>query len=589
MGGQTLYDLKISVYTKDNELIAEKTQKIGLRTIELKTDEDEIGKDFCFYINGKRIFARGANWIPADSFINNVSDEKLYDLLYKAKACNMNMIRVWGGGYYESDRFYDICDRLGLLVWQDCNFACSPYPFNDEEFVQEVLAEIDDNVLRLKNRACLCLWAGNNEIESMSMAWLHRQDVIKLCGEFFYNTLKERINSIDGVTAYWACTPSSGTYMKKINSPDYGDTHLWHVWHGLRKLEHYRKMNTRFCSEFGIESLPSLNAIEKFSDGHEYNGVNAPLAKAHQKCIGGNNKIKYYMLSKFWTPENFMDTVYLSQLTQAICVKNATEGWRVKKGRCNGALYWQYNDCWGVNSWSGMDYYGNMKALQYIARRFNQNTALSIQLNDKTADIFFVNDYITSYKTKIVCGIRAYSGEILHSVTNTLVIGDDSVGKVASFYIKTLLKKRKPKDCYIFAVAYDMHGNIVSEETLPLTNENKAKLPKANLSYSLELKGDVAELTVSSDKYARFVEIRLKGYPTMLSDNYFDMLPEQCKVITFNIPSGENEESLKKLISVRSLCDVPRKYSAARDSLTKTAIFLNPVNLANYIARTFDK
>ncbi|MDE7337194.1 MAG: hypothetical protein K2N32_03680, partial [Clostridia bacterium] len=203
--------------------------------------------------------------------------------------------------------------------------------------------------------------------------------------------------------------------------------------------------------------------------------------------------------------------------------------------------------------------------------------------------IFFVNDYITSYKTKIVCGIRAYSGEILHSITNTLVIGDDSVGKVASFDIKTLLKKRKPKDCYIFAVAYDMHGNIVSEETLPLTNENKAKLPKANLSYSLELKGDVAELTVSSDKYARFVEIRLKGYPTMLSDNYFDMLPEQCKVITFNIPSGENEESLKKLISVRSLCDVPRKYSAARDSLTKTAIFLNPVNLANYIARTFDK
>ncbi|MDE7337398.1 MAG: glycoside hydrolase family 2 protein, partial [Clostridia bacterium] len=394
MGGQTLYDLKISVYTKDNELIEEKTQKIGLRTIELKTDEDEIGKDFCFYINGKRIFARGANWIPADSFINNVSDEKLYDLLYKAKACNMNMIRVWGGGYYESDRFYDICDRLGLLVWQDCNFACSPYPFNDEEFVQEVLAEIDDNVLRLKNRACLCLWAGNNEIESMSMAWLHRQDVIKFCGEFFYNTLKERVNSLDGVTAYWACTPSSGTYMKKINSPDYGDTHLWHVWHGLRKLEHYRKMNTRFCSEFGIESLPSLNAIEKFSDGHEYNGVNAPLAKAHQKCIGGNNKIKYYMLSKFWTPENFMDTVYLSQLTQAICVKNATEGWRVKKGRCNGALYWQYNDCWGVNSWSGMDYYGNMKALQYIARRFNQNTALSIQLNDKTADIFFVNDYI---------------------------------------------------------------------------------------------------------------------------------------------------------------------------------------------------
>ena len=588
MGEQTLYDLKIEVYVGE-KLVCEKTQKIGLRTIVLNTDEDEIGKNFCFYINGRRIFARGANWIPADSFINNVSDEKLYDLLYKAKACNMNMIRVWGGGYYESNRFYDLCDKLGLLVWQDCNFACSPYPFNDEEFVEEVLAEVSDNVLRIKNHACLCLWAGNNEIESMSMAWLNRRKVIEFCGEFFYNTLRNHVNSLDGNTAYWACTPSSGTYMKKINSPDFGDTHLWHVWHGLRKLEHYRKMNTRFCSEFGIESLPSLNAIDIFSDGHAYESVNSPLAKAHQKCIGGNGKIKYYMLSKFWTPKNFSDTVYLSQLTQAICIKNATEGWRVKKGRCNGALYWQYNDCWGVNSWSGMDYYGNMKALQYTARRFNQNTALSIQLNGKVADIFFVNDYITSYKTKIVCGIKTYSGETVYTVTNTLSISDDAVGKIVSLDIKSLLKKHKTKDCYIFAIAYDMNANIISEETLPLTNENKAKLPKANLTYAIEQIDNTAKLTISSDAYARFVEIRLKGYSTMLSDNYFDMMPNQSKTISFEIPQGETIENIKQLVSVRSLVDIPRKYTSARDGLTKLLIFLNPVNLANYIARTFDK
>ncbi|MDE6614489.1 MAG: hypothetical protein K2K24_03165, partial [Clostridia bacterium] len=226
MGEQTLYDLKIEVYC-ENKLICEKSQKIGLREIILDNKDDEIGKNFCFYINGKRIFARGANWIPADSFINAVSDERLYDLLYKAKACNMNMIRVWGGGYYESDRFYDLCDKLGILVWQDCNFACSPYPFNDKEFVEECLAEVTDNVLRLKNHACLCLWAGNNEIESMSMAWLTRRDVINYCGEFFYETLRNHVTSLDENTAYWACTPSSGTYMKKINSPDFGDTHLW--------------------------------------------------------------------------------------------------------------------------------------------------------------------------------------------------------------------------------------------------------------------------------------------------------------------------------------------------------------------------
>lgn len=588
LGGQTLYDLKTEVI-KDGAAVAEKTQKIGLRKIELNTDNDAIGKNFCFYLNGRRIFARGANWIPADSFINNVSDEKLYDLLYKAKACNMNMIRVWGGGYYESDRFYDICDRLGILVWQDCNFACSPYPFTDKEFLEEVLAELSDNVPRIKNHACLCLWAGNNEIESMSMAWLNRREVIKYTGEFFYDILPKHLKTLDDVTPYWACTPSSGEYMKKINSCEFGDTHLWHVWHGLRKLEHYRKMPTRFCSEFGIESLPSLNAIDIFSDGHKYDSVHAPLAKAHQKCIGGNGKIKYYMLSKFWTPKHFEDTVYLSQLTQAICIKNATEGWRVQKGRCNGALYWQYNDCWGVNSWSGMDYYGNMKALQYTARRFNQNTALSIQLGKEDIDIYFVNDYLTAYKTKIKYGIKTYSGEDLYSMVNTLVISDDAVGKIATLNIKNILKKVKPANCYVYAIAYDMHDNIISEETLPLTNENKAKLPKASLSHKITVSGDVANLEITSDAYARFVEIRLKGYSTMLSDNYFDLMPNQTKTVTFKLPDGETQESVQKLISARSLTDVPRKYTAARDKLTKLSIFLNPVNIANYIARTFDK
>ncbi len=590
MGEQPLYELKISAYSQQEKQVAQKTIKIGLRELVLDNNPDDIGRNFCFYINGRRIFARGANWIPADSFINNVSDEKLWDLLYKAKACNMNMIRVWGGGYYESNRFYDMCDRLGILVWQDCNFACSPYPFHEKEFVDECLSELTDNVLRIKNHACLCLWAGNNEIESMSMAWLNRKDVIKDCGEFFYKTLPEHMATLDDNTPYWACTPSSGEYMKKINSADYGDTHLWHVWHGLRKLEYYRDVNTRFCSEFGIESLPSLNAIDLFRDGHEYTGTNSPLAKAHQKCIGGNGKIKYYMLSKFWTPKHFEDTVYLSQLTQALCVKNATEGWRVKKNRCNGALYWQYNDCWGVNSWSGMDYYGNMKALQYMARRFNQNIALSLQIKDKNSVIYIINDEAQSRKIKIKYGICRYDGEIVYTMTNTLLVEGDNVGKAAEFDLKTILKKKnKLNSCYLFAVAYSEDGNILSMETLPLTNENKAKLPKANIDYNIKTRDSQVEIELSADSYARYVEIRLKGHNTMLSDNYFDMLAHQKKIVTFELPDGEDSQSILNKIEVRSLCDVQKKYTFARDRLTKLSIFLNPVNLANYVARTFDK
>ncbi len=587
MGEQPLYDLNVNVY-QGGKLVANKSQKIGLRTITLDKELDEIGRNFCFYINGKKIFARGANWIPADSFINNVSDEKLYDLLYKAKACNMNMIRVWGGGYYESDRFYNLCDRLGILVWQDFNFACSPYPFNDKEFLDEVLAEVEDNVLRLKNHACLCLWAGNNEIESMSMAWLNKRQVIKDCGEFFYKTLPQYLAPLDDNTPYWACTPSSGEYMKNINSADKGDTHLWHVWHGLRKLEYYKSMPTRFCSEFGIESLPSLNAIEEFADGHEYTSVHCALAKAHQKCIGGNGKIKYYMLSKFWTPKRFEDTVYLSQLTQAICIKNATEGWRINP-RCHGALYWQYNDCWGVNSWSGMDYYGNMKALQYCARRFNQNTLIVFQRQDTVMNVLFVNDCNTRIKTKIKCGVLTYEGETLSSLVNTVELEENTVGQVAKLDLPSILKKRKDRTCYIYAVSYDEDGNIVCQETLPLTNENTVKLPKAQLTYDLALADNIVKMDIKSTDYARFVEIRLKGYSTMLSDNYFDMLPKQIKSVTFELPKDETMESIKEKISIRSLCDIERKHSALRDKMDKGAIFWNPINLANYIARTFDK
>ena len=587
MGAQTLYDLKIEIFDGER-VICEKTQKIGLRTITLDNNIDEIGRNFCFYVNGKEIFARGANWIPADSFINNISDEKLYDLLFKAKACNMNMIRVWGGGYYESDRFYNLCDELGLLVWQDFNFACSPYPFNDDEFLQELAAEVEDNVLRIKNHACLCLWAGNNEIESMSMAWLNRRSVIKDCGEFFYQTLPALLKPLDDVTPYWACTPSSGEYMKNINSCDKGDTHLWHVWHGLRKLEYYKSMPTRFCSEFGIESLPSLNAIELFCDSHEYKSTHSPIAKAHQKCIGGNGKIKYYMLSKFWTPKKFEDTVYLSQLTQALCIKNATEGWRINP-RCHGALYWQYNDCWGVNSWSGMDYYGNMKALQYSAKRFNDNTVLVFNSEKDVMKLMFVNDWQVKFKTKIKCGVITYGGEELHHVINTVEIPANHVGQVAILDIKNILQKKKEKTCYVYAIAYDMEGKIICQETLPLTNENKVKLPKTKLKYDLTLSGGRARMDIHADGYARFVEIRLKGYNTMLSDNYFDLLPHQKKSIYFNLPSGETLESIKEKITLRSLCDIERKHSALRDKLDKGAIFWNPVNLANYIARTFDK
>ena len=294
------------------------------------------------------------------------------------------------------------------------------------------------------------------------------------------------------------------------------------------------------------------------------------------------------MLSKFWNPKHFLDTVYLSQLTQAICIKNATEGWRINP-RSHGALYWQYNDCWGVNSWSGMDYYGNMKALQYCAKRFNQNIILVLQRKDKAMEILCVNDENAPIKIKLKYGVMTYDGEALEDVVNNLEVKENKVSQVAKLNLKTAMKRHSAKRCFVYAIAYDENDNIICQETLPLTNENKAKLPKTQLTYDISLDGNTVKIDINSTKYARFVEIRLKGYSTMLSDNYFDMLPNQTKCVSFELPNGETLESIKEKISMRCLCDIERKHSALRDKIDKSIIFWNPTNLANYIARTFDK
>ncbi|MCL2630788.1 MAG: hypothetical protein FWD49_04620 [Firmicutes bacterium] len=579
-GEQPLYKAEINLLS-GGKVLDGKTMNIGLREIKLNTDKDKFGRNFCFFVNGVRIFARGANWIATDSFISDTSGEKLKDLLEKAHGANMNMLRVWGGAYYESNEFYDLCDTLGLLVWQDFNFACKPYPFHNEELIKEIYSEVECNVKRLRHRASLALWAGNNEIESMSLAWQFKRKLIKDTGGFFYKTLPAWLREFDAVTPYWATSPSSGEYMKKINSDGFGDTHLWHVWHGLRPLEYYQKRKTRFCSEFGVESFPSLNALEIFANGNIPNSINHPVMKAHQKCAGGNSKMLFYILSKFKNPKNFLDLIYLSWLTQAKCVQSATEGWRIQKDRCNGSLYWQYNDCWGVCSWAGMDYYGNPKALHYSAKHFNAPLTAIIQIKNSQVNFYAVNDS-NGGSTEITAdyGIKTYSGKTLFK--NSLTVG---IKDCDSIFIDSLPKMRK-KESYAFIRIYK-GGEMISERYQPLTAENKAKLLNPNLNFTFNCDKNSFKAVIKSSGYASNIEIRIKGENAMLSDNYFNMEAGE-KVITATLSKNYTNEELKNLISVRSLYDIEKKNGRLKDKLIKSAIFFAPVNFINYVIRFFD-
>ncbi|PKN89798.1 MAG: hypothetical protein CVU45_05815, partial [Chloroflexi bacterium HGW-Chloroflexi-7] len=327
LGEQPLYDLAIDlVEVKNNKTPLDSWKRhIGLRTIRLDNGPDQWGRNFRFLVNEVPIFAKGANYIPNDVFLPRVSPETYEFIVKSAADANMNMLRVWGGGYYESDTFYELCDEYGILVWQDFAFACAEYPLGDSTFLENVKLEVIDNVRRLRHHASLALWCGNNEIKMMSMSF--KKPRRKSHDAFFFYQLKEWVSAEDSQTPYWSSSPSSSAPEIAANSLKDGDTHLWHVWHGLQPLESFRNYPTRFCSEFGVESLPNMLTIRSFTNA-EKPTLFDPVMQLHQKSIGGNEKMLFYVLSKYRNPSTLESFIYLSQLIQSETVRMATEFWR---------------------------------------------------------------------------------------------------------------------------------------------------------------------------------------------------------------------------------------------------------------------
>lgn len=573
---QPLYQLTIALISGGTEADSRQIN-IGLRTITLNTAADQYGNNFQFVVNGVPIFCRGANWIPADSFVNRLTIDRIDSLVRSMRDANMNMVRVWGGGYYESDDFYDACDRYGLLVWQDFAFACMPYDFTNQTFLNNIKYEVKDNVLRLRDRASLALWSGNNEIELLSKIWIYRRDFIRSAGEFFYNILPQWVDGLDGVTPYWNGSPSSGRYMRKVNADTVGDTHLWQVWHGLKPYNYYRKRFTRFCSEFGFESMPDIETVEKFAEEKDYD-MSSAVMQSHQKCKSGNNKILFYLAGRFRIPDNFKDLIYLSQISQAECVRDATEHWRRNFPRCNGALYWQYNDCWPVNSWSGMDYYGRWKALMYAAKKFNAPIALSIDDNKTLMKVSLVNDTVKEYKGTLHWQVITFDGNKLDGGSLEINSSPLSAEKVFEKDFRHLVKGLEKRTVFC---AWIDERDI---KTALFVKEKQCQFLKSEIVRDIKVKGGKAEITLKADDYKRFVMVKVDGAKMPLSDNYFDLLPKEVKTITADVGNIKAEEVKIELLCVNDI--VPRQ-SKFRDKLFRLKIRLIPVNILFAIGQLF--
>ena len=576
LGDQPLYELEVVLGTQ------KKKYRIGLRTLVLDRSADEYGENFRFVLNGVGIFARGANWVPSDSFISRTTRADLKKILFSVKNANMNMLRAWGGGYYESDDFYDLCDELGILVWQDCMFACSPYPYTRKDFIEEVAFEIEDNVKRIRHHASLALWCGNNELEQMSGAWMVRQDIIAQAGDYFYKDLPAIISKFDDVTPYHQSSPSGNGYMKNYNCDDYGDCHLWKVWHGMRPSDYLTKRNPRFCSEYGLQSLPHQNTLVRMNGGSMPASMKDPVMQAHQKAPFGNRRTLFYIVDRFWSPQNMDDLVYMTQLSQAYCARVATESWRTRKGRCNGSLYWQLNDCWGVTSWSGYDYYGNPKAVHYEAKRFNAPSSVVILSDKDKRTVFALNDTLEDGEFDVTYGLSSFDGKTVYEQTRPVSLKAGEIKEVAS------IKPRdhgRSKELTVFAVMKTKDGKIVSSRNHTAEKEKKCSLHDPAIKATTSLENGVYRIDLAAKAYARGVEIMLKGIDGEFSDNFFDMPAGGKTTVTF--PTTETDKSkLDGALRVRSLYDIKRKQSSIQDKFFATKVFFEPYNLVNWIYRT---
>ena len=536
-GEQPLYGLSLRL-VRGGETLDEREIKIGLRTVTVsrdkltKTDGSDNGEEFAFTVNGLKIFAMGANYIPEDQILPRTSAELTERLLNACCDANYNMIRVWGGGIYPDDRFYDMCDRMGLLVWQDCMFACSSYKA-DADFCENVRAEIADNAKRIRNHPSLAMWCGNNEIESMWVGWglpeeqqRYKEDYLRL----FEKVIPEVLGECDHETFYWCSSPSSGGKFEGSSDEHRGDQHYWAVWHSLKPFEDYYNHEFRFCSEFGFESVPSIKTVRCFAEPRDLN-LCAPVMEAHQKCGQGTEKIMYYLAQMSHYPYTFEGLIYATQTVQADAIRINVENMRRKRGVCMGSLYWQVNDSNPVISWASIEYFHRRKALHYAAKKLYAPVLLSAAHRDpENIRLNVSTERTEEFTAEIIWRSRRNTGEVIAQGSRSV-----TVKPLAAEYFLTLTPKEtgilpSDKNSAYIEFALTENGKTLSANTCMPVRAKQFRFIDPELSFSVKDCGEQFEITVSSKAFAKGVWLDLKNADCIFSDNFFDLHSDKCVV-----------------------------------------------------------
>ncbi|HOE95446.1 MAG TPA: glycoside hydrolase family 2 protein [Candidatus Sumerlaeota bacterium] len=560
MGDQPLYDVAVELLDAGGSVLDTQRKRIGLRTLNVRRRKDRWGESFEFVVNRVPFFAKGADWIPADVFAPRLTRDDYARLLGDAAAVHMNMLRVWGGGIYEDDAFYAICDELGLCVWQDMMFSCATYPTFDEGWMANVEAEARDNIRRLRHHPAIALWCGNNEVEFSvfvgdqwtedRMSW---ESYGRLFDELLPRVAKELAPDID----YWPGSPHTPVGDRaKTEDPHSGDAHLWDVWHGRQPFEWYHGAFHRFVSEFGFQSFPEPKTVRGYTLPADRNLVSR-IMEHHQRSYIGNTAIMQYLLDWFRLPGDFDSQLWLSQILQGLGIRFGVEHWRRNMPRCMGALYWQLNDCWPVASWASIDYHGRWKALHYMARRFFAPLLVSgvPDVQRRKVDLHVASDRGEAVDGRLRWRVTTVGGRTLEEAERAIRIAPRKSTPCGALALAGPLAQHPARDLIVW-LALDVDGAVVSENTVLLARPKHMDLERPAFQTRVRpLKDGTFSVRVKSDKPALWVWLELRRDDARFSDNFFDLPAGGAREIVIRPARKLSREALERQLSIRSLVD----------------------------------
>ena len=561
LGEPFLYRFRTDIIA-GGELLDSKTERVGIRSLKVVHQPDKDGHTFYIELNGRPVFAKGANYIPSDNFLPRVTPENYKRTILDAAGVNMNMLRVWGGGIYENDVFYDLCDEYGIMIWQDFMFACSMYPA-EGALLDNIHQEAVDNVKRLRNHACIALWCGNNECQDAWLGWgwkceIERQNkeyADKIWAQYrqqYHVTLPGVVREYAPGTFYWPSSPFA--FEGEMSGTTDGDRHYWSVWHGKAPISDYDSEKSRFFSEYGFQSFPEFESVKRYAPYPEDWDIRSEVMMSHQR--GGdhaNGLIETYLLNEYKKPRDFRAFLYMNHVLQGDAIKTAIESHRRQMPYNMGTLFWQHNDCWPVASWASRDYYGRWKAQHYFARQAYRDLLVSpIADEEGMLNIYVVSDRPASCSGTLDVKVIKLTGEIISDFRQTVKIAANTSRKLFSIELDKALKNIPKEDVFIYARLTDKNKNIYSNQYF-LVKQKEVNYPKVSITRDIKPVEGGFEVTLKSDYFARAVFLSTGDAESSFSDNYFDILPgTPVSVVIYTVLS---QSMLEKQLKVISLSD----------------------------------